>query len=63
MDYTLQLLFSDIISITKEIHYRDLNLDTFTRLYILLYNLPENIEIKNYPHRWAKVIAQSIECI
>lgn len=62
MDYTLQLLFSDITSVIAEMNSSNLNLDTFIRLYRMLYNLPENMETANYPDYWAQVIAQSIEC-
>ncbi|MDE0118960.1 MAG: hypothetical protein OXM55_03000 [Bdellovibrionales bacterium] len=63
MDYTLQLLFSDITSVIKEMNSYTLDLDTFSRLYRMLYNLSENREITSYPDYWAQVIAQSIECI
>ena len=63
MDYTLHLLFSDIINTLKETNYNDfISLDTFTLFYRMLYKLPEDIEIVNYPDNWAKTIAQSIEC-
>ena len=63
MDYTLRLLFSDINSVLEEMNYNNsINLNTFIRLYRMLYKLPEDIEIKDYPDNWAKTIAQSIEC-
>ena len=63
MDYILQLLFSDITSALEEANSaHSINLDTFSRFYRMLYNLPENIAVKDYPDNWAKIIAQSIEC-
>ncbi|MCZ0932812.1 MAG: hypothetical protein OXJ52_06650 [Oligoflexia bacterium] len=64
MDYTLQLLFSNIISALEETNYDNfIDLDVFTRFYRMLYNLPEDLEIKDYPDNWAQTIAKSIECI
>ncbi|MDE0092347.1 MAG: hypothetical protein OXN83_03565 [Oligoflexia bacterium] len=63
MDYSLQLLFSDITSLLEEINYNNsIELGIFTLSYRRWYNLPEDIEVKDYPDNWAKMIAQSIEC-
>ena len=63
MDYNIQLLFSDINSVFEEINdISRINLDSFTQTYRVMYKLPTNTEIKNYPNSWAKTIAESIKC-
>ena len=67
MDYSFQILFSDITSlfveITKETEEKSfITLDNFSTYYKLHYGLSENIKIDNY-HPWAKTIAQAIKCI
>ena len=64
MDYNLKLLFADITSLLEEINYKQsIDLDRFNLVYRTLYNLSNNIEIKNYPDNWAKAIAKGIKCI
>ena len=63
MDYALQLLFSNIVSLFEETNENNfIDLDTFTRSYRMLYNLPEDLEINDYPDNWAQTIAQSLKC-
>ena len=63
MDYALQILFSDIASIIEYKNYSNfINWDAFNLLYRRLYNLPENMEVTDYPDNWAKIISQSIKC-
>ena len=63
MDYSLQLLFSDIASIIEDENYSNsIDKDTFNLLYRRLYNFPEKAEVTDYTDKWAIVIAQSIEC-
>ena len=63
MDYSLQILFADIVSLIEDKNYDNfIDLDTFNSLYRSFYNLPENLEEENYPDDWAKTIFKSIEC-
>ena len=61
--YNIQLLFADINSIFEEINDISLiNLDSFTQTYRVMYKLPTDIKIKDYPNSWATTIAESIKC-
>ena len=63
MDYTLQLLFADVSGAIDEKNHEDsINLESFILFYKRLYNLPEDIEVKDYPDEWAQIIVQSINC-
>ena len=64
LDYGIKLLFSDISYVLEEISegiYIDL--DSFILSYRSLYQIPDEIEIENYSHEWAKIIAKAIRCV
>ena len=63
MTYALKLKFRDVLSLIEAGNSDSLmSLEVFTVSYRRLYNLPENIEKQNYPHIWAKIIYETLEC-
>ena len=64
MTYKLKLKFKDVLSLIETENSDFLiNLEAFAVSYRRLYNLSGNVEKQNYPHIWAKVIYEALECV
>ena len=60
MDHETALLFADILSVVEEDTID--TPDSFDMAYKLLYNIDETTQPKDYSHKWARILHDSVKC-